>query len=67
MLTDIGMIWFSKNTNDKLLSETIDDTNIERKQAEILSRFYSSIQEYDPNTLPNKDEINSGFIKILKR
>ena len=71
LLDEIGMIWFSEKTNDKLLSETITDKNMEIKREEVLSRFYSTaydlMKETNTDTLPDIKIINDNFVKTLKK
>ena len=66
LLEKIGMEWYPKKFDKKLQKEGITKKNKNRKEIEILSRFKSSLLNYDSNTLPNKEEINDKFIKQLK-
>ena len=67
LLEDIGMIWFEEKTDDKLQAQEINDKNISSKNKEIQNRFYSLLNKYDQNTLPNRDDMNNDFIDQLNR
>ena len=61
------MIWFEEKTDDKLQAQEINDKNISSKNKEIQNRFYSLLNKYDQNTLPNRDDMNNDFIDQLNR
>lgn len=66
LLEDIEMKWFVKNSYDlKSQYEQIDESNNKRKQIEILNRVRSYLNTYDEETLPTKEEINNGMVKVL--
>ena len=66
LLEDIEMKWFVKNSYDlKSQYEQIDKSNNKRKQIEILNRVRSYLNTYDKETLPTKEEINNGMVKVL--
>ncbi len=65
LLDDINIKWFSYSKNRKLKNEIITKNNKNRKEREILNRFRSYLNSL--NTLPTKEEINNGFIKVLSK
>ncbi len=67
LLNKIGMIWFTKNTDDKLQKEEITEKNIKAKQKEVLNRVITYLDLYDESDLPSKEDINDKFIDELNR
>ena len=67
LLNDIGMKWFKESEDKKLKSQIIKERSKRRKQIEILNRFKTYLLNYDSNSLPNKEEINEGFVKYLTK
>ncbi|MBE6157613.1 MAG: hypothetical protein E7160_02345 [Firmicutes bacterium] len=66
LLEDIKMKWFVKNSYDlKSQYEEINESNKKRKQIEILNRVRSYLNTYNEETLPTKEEINKGMVKVL--
>jgi hypothetical protein len=65
MLEEIGMIWFFQKTDDKLQLDEINETNITRKNIEILNRTKSVLNKYADSKLPSKEEINQQFLDEL--
>ncbi len=65
-LESIGMIWFSSDRIDeKSQRKIIDESNKQKKQIEILNRFYSLLSHYDDSDLPDKEMMNQDFINQL--
>ena len=67
LLEEIGMKWFSENTDDKLQKEEITDKNKLQKEKEILNRLYSLMSKYDDDSLPSKEELEESFLDQLNR
>ena len=62
-----GAVWFTKKKNDKLKSEEIDSSNLERKKKELLNRTYSLLNKFERKPFPSKKKINNEFMKVLKK
>lgn len=65
LLEKIGMKWFSDRKDIKAQQEKITISNKNKKDGEILSRFYSLLSKYDEETLPTVEELNRGMMKQL--
>ena len=65
LLEKIGMKWFSDRNEIKAQQEKITISNKNKKDGEILSRFYSLLSKYDEETLPTVEELNRGMMKQL--
>ena len=67
-LESIGIIWFTKNTDNKLQAQQITDKNAIKKQKEILNRMKSLLNNIEVKEISSKDDIdniNKQFIKQL--
>ena len=64
LLEEIGIKWFSNNTDDRLQKELITEDNIKNKQTEIMNRFTSYLNHIDDQEI-DKDTINQGFVYEL--
>ena len=68
LLDEIEMIWYtSEKIYNKYQAEEINESNKKRKQIEILNRVRSYLNTLDEETLPTKEEINKGMVKVLNR
>lgn len=67
LLEEIGIDWFTIDSDLKLQSEIIDGNNYLQKKIEILSRFKSVLSEYPSDTFPTNKELNKTFIYKLDR
>lgn len=68
LLEEVGMKWYARQSYDYIHQyEEIKDANKIRKQIEILNRVRSYLNTYDEETLPTKEEINKGMVKVLNR
>ena len=67
LLEDIGIVWFTSKTDEKLQKEQINSNNIKRKEKEITNRVYSYLGKIDNNDNPTKEKINEGFIDELNK
>ena len=65
LLEDLKMVWFDEASNIKLQQEQITSENLERKKVELQNRFYSVLNNYDNESLPQQEEINQSFINEL--
>ena len=65
LLEEIGIIWFSKNKDDKLQLEKLTEENITRKNIEILNRARSLLNKCSDSELLSKEEINQQFLDEL--
>lgn len=65
LLDNININWFTKNKNIQLQKEKIKESNLKRKQSEITNRFYSVLNDYESNLLPDNQELNDRFLKSL--
>lgn len=65
LLEEIGIVWFNEKTDDKLQQEQITSENLERKNKEMQNRFYSTLNDYDSNSLPSSEKLNQEFISDL--
>ena len=65
LLEEIGIIWFSKNKDDKLQLEKLTEENITRKNIEILNRARSLLNKCSDSELLSKEEINQQFLYEL--
>ena len=67
-LESIGIIWLSKNIDDKLQAQQITDKNAMKKQKEILNRMKSLLNNIKIKEISSKDDIvniNKQFIDRL--
>ena len=67
-LESIGIIWFTKNIDNKLQAQQITDKNAMKKQKEILNRMKSLLNNIEVKEISSKDDIdniNKQFIKQL--
>ena len=67
-LENIGMIWFAKNTDNKLQVQQITDKNAMKKQKELLNRMKSLLNNVKIKEISSKDDIdniNKQFIDRL--
>lgn len=67
-LESIGIIWFTKNTDNKLQAQQITDKNAMKKQKEILNRMKSLLNNIKIKEISSKDDIdniNKQFIDRL--
>lgn len=67
MLDALNIIWFSENIDLKLQMEEFNIENIDRKKIEILNRTLTTINRFNKNILPSKEEINKTLILQLER
>ena len=65
LLEKIEINWFKETTDYKLQNEKITSKNLKRKRQELISRAISVVNNFDENTLPDQEELNKKFIKIL--
>ena len=67
-LESIGIIWFTKNNDNKLQAQQITDKNAMKKQKEILNRMKSLLNNIEVKEISSKDDIdniNKQFIDRL--
>ena len=67
-LESIGIIWFTKNNDNKLQAQQITDKNAMKKQKEILNRMKSLLNNVKIKEISSKDDIdniNKQFIDRL--
>ena len=67
-LESIGIIWFTKNIDNKLQTQQITDKNAMKKQKEILNRMKSLLNNIEVKEISSKDDIdniNKQFIDRL--
>lgn len=64
LLEEIGIKWFSNNTDDRLQKELITEDNLKNKQTEIMNRFTSYLNHIDDQEI-DKNTINQGFVYEL--
>ena len=67
-LESIGIIWFTKNIDNKLQTQQITDKNAMKKQKEILNRMKSLLNNIKIKEISSKDDIvniNKQFIDRL--
>ena len=67
LLEDIGIVWFTSKTDEKLQKEEFNSNNIKRKEKEITNRVYSYLGKIDNNDTLTKEKINEGFIDELNK
>ena len=67
LLEDIGIVWFTSKTDEKLQKEQINSNNIKRKEKEITNRVYSYLGKIDNNDPLTKEKLNEGFIDELNK
>ena len=67
LLEKLNILWFKDSVDKKLQKVKITEKNKKIKEIEILNRFRSYLLKYDNNSLPSKEEINSGFVKVLSK
>ena len=65
LLEAIKIKWFSDRNEIKAQQEKITISNKNKKDGEILSRFYSLLSKYDEETLPTVEELNRSMMKQL--
>ena len=66
-LENIGMIWFAKNTDNKLQVQQITDKNTMKKQKEILNRMKSLLNNIEIKEISSKDDINNINKQFIDR
>ena len=66
-LENIGMIWFTKNTDNKLQTQQITDKNAMKKQKEILNRMKSLLNNVRIKEISSKDDINNINKQFIDR
>ncbi len=67
LFEDIGIVWLTSKTDEKLQKEEINSNNIKRKEKEITNRVYSYLGKIDNNDTLTKEKINEGFIDELNK
>ena len=67
LLEEIGIVWFTSKTDEKLQKEEFNSNNIKRKEKEITNRVYSYLGKIDNNDTLTKEKINEGFIDELNK
>ena len=67
LLEEIGIVWVTSKTDEKLQKEEFNSNNIKRKEKEITNRVYSYLGKIDNNDTLTKEKINEGFIDELNK
>ena len=67
LLEEIGIVWVTSKTDEKLQKEEFNSNNIKRKEKEITNRVYSYLGKIDNNDPLTKEKINEGFIDELNK
>ena len=67
LLEDLKIKWMPDTVDDRSQKEDITEKNKLQKKTEVLNRFQTLLNEYNGESLPNREEISDDFMNQLNR